>query len=87
MVQTHTPGSRTVIVVKLDLNNHNEAAVKGFRAGMGIELSRWCQEQGLIHNQDYDWAVITAKKELHFRFYGNNQSVATLFTLKWAQYL
>jgi len=53
--------------------------------GLGIELSAWCKAQGLIREQDYDWAF--NQDELHFRFHGDSESYATLFTLRWAEHL
>ncbi len=75
-----------MILVVLNLKNH-ERPEFGWRGGLGIELSRWCKENGLIHGIDYDWALITEKKELHFKFYGDHQSFASMFALKWGKYL
>lgn len=52
---------------------------------LGIELSMWCKQQGLLREQDYDWAHMQG--ELHFRFHGESESYATLFALRWAEYL
>lgn len=51
---------------------------------VAIEMSNWCKEQGLVHGQDYDWALITALREVHFRFYSESESIITIFALKWA---
>lgn len=53
-------------------------------AQAAIEMSYWCKDQGLVRDIDYDWAFMTNKKEIHFRFYNGNDSYATLFALKWA---
>lgn len=54
-------------------------------SSLGIELSAWCKQQGLVREHDYDWAFMQG--ELHFRFYGDSESYATLFTLRWAEHL
>ncbi len=56
-----------------------------FTTQLGIDLSAWCKEQGLVQNRDYDWAF--RQGELHFRFHCDSESYATLFTLRWAEYL
>jgi hypothetical protein len=75
-----------VILLKLKLDNH-ERDEFGWRGNLGIELSKWCQELGLIRDQDYSWALMTGINEIHFRFYGEDQSFASMFALKWGKYL
>ena len=70
----------------LDLSSESSTDL-GWRADLGIEISRWCQELGLERGVDYDWAFITAKRELHFRFWGEDPAFATMFALRWAEYL
>lgn len=53
-------------------------------AGEGIAMSYWCRDMGLVREVDYDWALMSATKEIHFRFYGDNESYSSLFALKWA---
>lgn len=48
-----------------------------------IEMSRWCKGLGLVQNKDYDWAFKSQEQEIYFRFYGDNESVSSLFALKW----
>lgn len=55
-------------------------------AMFAIELSNWCKENNLEHGYDYDWALSTHEKEIHFRFYNDAESLATMLTLKWAGY-
>lgn len=59
----------------------------GWRANLGIELSRWCQEQGLVREQDYAWAFIPDREEIHFKFFGEDPAFASMFALRWAEYL
>jgi hypothetical protein len=61
--------------------------VLGWRAHMGIELSQWCREHGLVRDKDYDWAFMPNDRAIHFRFYGENESFASLFAIRWAEYL
>lgn len=49
-----------------------------------VELSRWCQEQGLIRSIDYYWHFIPDDKQSVFYFADDKESYATLFALKWA---
>ena len=70
----------------LDLSRKSSTDL-GWRADLGIKISRWCQELGLERGVDYDWAFITAKEELHFRFWGDDPAFATMFALRWAEYL
>ena len=65
----------------------NGLGALGWRSHMGIELSKWCQDQGLVRDQDYDWAFMPNDRAVHFRFYGENESFSTLFALRWAEYL
>jgi len=67
-----------VKIVKIPYNDQRGAA------GVAIEMSYWCRDHGLVRDLDYDWAFITAEKEIHFRFFNDNDSYATLFALKWA---
>lgn len=48
-----------------------------------IEMSKWCQSQGLILNRDYEWAVRTHHRIVEFHFRESARGVATLFALKW----
>ena len=80
MGATHIDRGRPVIMIRLRPQGHISVATR-----LGIELSAWCKEQGLVRDHDYDWAFNHG--ELHFRFYGDSESYATLFTLRWAEHL
>lgn len=70
----------------LQLHDQDETHF-GWRGDVGIELSLWCQDQGLVRGQDYDWQYVPNKKQLHFKFYGSDPSFASFFSLHWGQYL
>ena len=53
-------------------------------AAFSVELSRWCQSQGLINSIDYNWHFIPDAKQSVFYFGEHCESYATLFALKWA---
>ena len=74
-----------MILFKLNLEEQDKH-ILGWRADFGIELSRWCQSHGLIRDVDYTWAYMADTKTLHFKFYGN-PSFASLFALRWSEYL
>lgn len=59
-------------------NDQRDAAM------FSVELSRWCQEQGLINSIDYRWHFIPDQKQSVFYFEDQCESYATLFALKWA---
>ena len=75
-----------MILLKLKLDHH-DCNEFGWRGNLGIELSQWCKDNGLVRDKDYDWALITAKNEIHFRFFGDDPSFASMFALKWGKYL
>lgn len=52
--------------------------------GEAITMSYWCKDMGLIREKDYDWTFKSNEKEICFRFYGEDESYASLFALKWA---
>lgn len=67
-------------IIRVSYSNQKEAAM------IAIDMSNWCKENGLRHSYDFDWALITKDKEIHFRFYSDSESYSTLFALKWAGY-
>jgi hypothetical protein len=75
-----------MILLKLRLDDHSSEDF-GWRGNIGIELSKWCQENGLIRDRDYDWALMPGDNEIHFKFYGEDQSFTSMFALKWGKYL
>jgi hypothetical protein len=77
-----------MISFTLDLTTRSQGTdALGWRSTLGIEISRWCQEHGLVRNQDYAWWYMLSERTLHFKFYGEDESFATLFALRWAEYL
>ena len=55
-----------------------------YGATFSMEVSKWCEEQGLTKNVDYWWQFIPNKKVTVFFFSDKCESYATLFQLKWA---
>ena len=53
------------------------------RAESAIKMSHWCRDRGLTQGVDFDWAFMSERKEVHFRFYGDSQSFASMFSLQW----
>ena len=49
----------------------------------GIDMSRWCKEQGLVAGRDFEWAYNPQDYTVNFTFYGESESFASLFALKW----
>lgn len=54
-----------------------------YGADFSIQLSRWCQEQGLVDRIDYNWNFKPQEKKTVFYFEDYKESYATLFMLKW----
>jgi hypothetical protein len=52
-------------------------------ARRAIEMSNWCKENGLVHSKHFDWSFRHQLKEIHFRFYSDDESLATMFALIW----
>ena len=52
----------------------------------GIALSNWCKQQGLVSGTDFDWSYQPPDLSIVFNFYGESESFATLFSLKWNNY-
>ena len=48
-----------------------------------IEMSNWCKENGLVHSKHFDWSFMSELKQIHFRFYSDDESLATMFALIW----
>ncbi len=53
-------------------------------ANFSIELARWCKEQGLKDEVDFNWHYLPTARLTVFYFKGEAESYATLFQLKWA---
>ena len=67
-----------MIIVKIPYTDAQLHATK-----RAIEMSNWCKENGLVHSQDFDWSFMNHLKEIHFRFYSDEESLATMFALIW----
>ena len=77
-----------MITIRLILTNVPQGiGILGWRSNMGIEMSRWCREHELMLDRDYDWAFLPKDNALQFRFYNENESFASLFAIRWAEYL
>lgn len=77
-----------MIVVTLVLTNKPEGmSILGWRSNKGIEISRWCREHELMLDRDYDWRFAPGDNMLQFRFHNENESFASLFAIRWAEYL
>jgi hypothetical protein len=46
-------------------------------------MSRWCKEQGLMSGRDFEWTYHPEDYTVNFTFYGESESFASLFALKW----
>jgi hypothetical protein len=75
-----------MILLKLNLNKATMPNA-GWRAGLGVEMSQWCRDQGLERDKDYTWAYMSELHEIHFKFFGDNENFSTLFGLRWGEYL
>lgn len=55
----------------------------GNAGGQAIEMSAWCKEQGLTYEKDYDYVIMSAKGEIHFRFFNEHESMGSMFAMRW----
>jgi hypothetical protein len=53
-------------------------------ATFSMELSQWCEEQGLINGVDYKWHFVPDQKVSVFYFDDSLESYTTLFALRWS---
>ena len=67
-----------MIIIKIPYLGATNIAVR-----QAIEMINWCKKNGLVHSQDFDWSFMNHLKEIHFRFYSDEQSLATMFALFW----
>ncbi len=74
------------ILVKIKTTELHKRQISG-QADFAIELSRWCKNNGLKYGVDYEWALDSAAREVHFKFFGEGEMMATVFSLRWADYL
>lgn len=52
---------------------------------LALQISQWCKDQGLTHNVDYEYWLITAKQEIHIRFTEGNESTGSMLALYWSK--
>jgi hypothetical protein len=52
-------------------------------SSFSVELSQWCEGQGLINGVDYKWHFVPDQKVSVFYFDDSRESYATLFALRW----
>lgn len=55
----------------------------GVRSQRALEMSHWLKDQGLKHGVDFDWYYEPQFQSTRFRFYNENESMATMFALRW----
>jgi hypothetical protein len=57
------------------------------RAGKALAISYWLQREcGLAVSKDYDWYFMSKDKEVHFRFYGeNNEAMESVLLMRWVE--
>ena len=67
-----------MIIVKIPYLGDTNIAVR-----QAIEMINWCKENGLVHSKHFDWSFMNHLKEIHFRFYSDEESLATMFALFW----
>ena len=76
--------SRRRIMKTVSIPPKSLSSASGWTASsLGIEMSRWCKEQGLMSGRDFDWAYHPEDYTVNFIFYGEAESFASLFALKW----
>lgn len=68
-------------LVVLPFSEHQRLAVNS-----AIEMSHWCKGHGLVLDRDYGWCFMADSREIHFMFYNDSESYATLFALTWTGY-
>lgn len=47
-----------------------------------LEMSQWCKDQVLVHGKDYDYCAMDVKKEIHFRFFNEYESMGSMLELR-----
>jgi hypothetical protein len=67
-----------MIIVKIAYTDAQLHATK-----RAIEMSNWCKDNGLVHSKHFDWSFRHQLNEIHFRFYSDDESLATMFALLW----
>jgi hypothetical protein len=67
-----------MIIIKIPYIDAQRDAVS-----RAIEMSQWCKDNGLVHSKDYDWSFMRGQRQIHFRFYSDDESRASMFALMW----
>ena len=49
----------------------------------GLAMSQWCKERGLDYDVHYDWTFRSLDRAVKFRFFDENEPLASLFILTW----
>jgi hypothetical protein len=67
-------------IVKLSLESNRPQE----RVDKALEISHWLQgEYGLVREKDFDWFFMSTACEVHFRFFDDNEAVASFMLMKW----
>ena len=82
MGQVSVNRSRTMKTVSIP-PKYLSSAGSWTASSLGIDMSRWCKEQGLVPGRDFEWAYNPQDYTVDFTFYGEAESFASLFALKW----
>jgi hypothetical protein len=69
-----------MIIVKIPFTDGQWEA-----SARAIAMSKWCRDNGLEDNKHFDWAFRSNLKEIHFRFYSDEESLATMFAMIWVK--
>ena len=49
-----------------------------------LDMVGWLKTQGLKNNQDYCWSVDPEFRRTIFKFFGENEAIASYFRLVWS---
>lgn len=71
-----------VIIIKM--GDQNRVHMQNSDMVRMLEMSKWCKDQGLVHGKDYDYCAMDKKKEVHFRFFNEYESMGSMFAMRWA---
>lgn len=67
-------------IVKLPL----DARYPSERVTRALEISHWLSDEyGLEREKDFDWCFMSRDKEVHFRFFNDNEEMASFMVMKW----
>jgi hypothetical protein len=69
-----------VNIVKLPL----ASKIPKDRVDTALAISHWLQDDyGLVREKDFDWFFMSAAQEVHFRFFDDNEAIASFMLMKW----